>query len=74
MCADIEVACYGYEGVDAVKDSLNAGLNCSTEDMPIKVSATCTLQITTFYDSPLSFLISLTQQISSSLTNLTIYR
>ena len=29
--------CYGYEGIDAVKDSLRAGLNFSTEDMPIKV-------------------------------------
>lgn len=35
--ADIEVACYGYEGIDAVKDALRAGLNCSTEAMPIKV-------------------------------------
>jgi len=36
---DIEVACYGYEGVDAVKESLKCGLNMSTEDMPIKVSS-----------------------------------
>lgn len=35
---DIEVACYGYEGIDAVKEALRAGLNCSTENMPIKVS------------------------------------
>lgn len=35
--ADIEVACYGYEGIDAVKDALRAGLTCSTECMPIKV-------------------------------------
>jgi len=34
---DIEVACYGYEGVDAVKKALKCGLNMSTEDMPIKV-------------------------------------
>ena len=33
---DIEVACYGYEGIDAVKEALRAGLNCSTETMPIK--------------------------------------
>lgn len=38
--ADIEVACYGYEGIDAVKDALRAGLNCSTEAMPIKVTDT----------------------------------
>ena len=36
---DIEVACYGYEGIDAVKEALRAGLNCSTETMPIKVSS-----------------------------------
>lgn len=35
--ADIEVACYGYEGIDAVKEALRAGLACSTEVMPIKV-------------------------------------
>ena len=35
---DIEVACYGYEGIDAVKEALRAGLGCSTEVMPIKVS------------------------------------
>lgn len=32
------MACYGYEGIDAVKEALRAGLNCSTETMPIKVS------------------------------------
>lgn len=31
------MACYGYEGIDAVKNALRAGINCSTEDMPIKV-------------------------------------
>lgn len=36
--SDIEVACYGYEGVDAVKNALKAGLNMSTEDMPIKIN------------------------------------
>lgn len=36
--ADIEVACYDYEGIDAVKNSLKAGLNLSTEDMPIKIN------------------------------------
>lgn len=33
------MACYGYEGIDAVKEALRAGLNCSTETMPIKVSS-----------------------------------
>ena len=36
--ADIEVACYGYEGIDDVKEALRADLNFSTETMPIKVS------------------------------------
>lgn len=36
--SDIEVACYGYEGVDAVKEALKCGLNMSTEDMPIKIN------------------------------------
>lgn len=38
VLTDIEVACYGYEGIDAVKDALRAGLSCSTESMPIKVT------------------------------------
>ena len=36
--SDIEVACYDYEGVDAVKSALREGLNMSTEDMPVRVS------------------------------------
>ncbi|KAL1130592.1 hypothetical protein AAG570_011838 [Ranatra chinensis] len=36
--ADIEVACYGYEGIDAVKDALRAGLALSTDDLPIKIN------------------------------------
>ena len=36
--ADIEVSCYAYEGIDAVKNSLLEGLKCSSEDVPIKVS------------------------------------
>jgi len=35
--ADVEVACYGYEGVDAVKAALREGLSASTEEMPVKV-------------------------------------
>lgn len=34
---DVEVACYGYEGVDAVKAALREGLSASTEEMPVKV-------------------------------------
>jgi translation initiation factor 2 subunit 1 len=35
---DVEVACYGYEGVDAVKAALREGLTASTEEMPVKVN------------------------------------
>merc|ERR1711884_626928 len=38
LCSDIEVACYTYEGVDAVKSALRGGLALSTEDMPIKIN------------------------------------
>ncbi len=36
--ADIEVGCCAYEGIDAVKNALRAGIACSTEDMPIKIN------------------------------------
>ncbi|CAH2237666.1 eukaryotic translation initiation factor 2 subunit 1 [Pararge aegeria] len=36
--ADIECACYGYEGIDAVKAALKAGLSLSTMEMPIKIN------------------------------------
>ncbi|BET02425.1 unnamed protein product [Nesidiocoris tenuis] len=36
--ADIEVACYGYEGIDAVKTALKTGLALSTEELPIKIN------------------------------------
>jgi len=36
--ADIEVACYSYEGIDAVKDALRAGIACSTEVVPIRIN------------------------------------
>ena len=35
---EVEVSCYGYEGIDAVKEALAAGLHKSTEEMPIRVS------------------------------------
>lgn len=35
--ADIEITCYSYEGIDAVKDALRAGLAQSSEDFPIKI-------------------------------------
>lgn len=36
--ADIEVSCYSYEGVDAVKRALKKGLECSTEEHAIKIN------------------------------------
>lgn len=36
--ADVEVACYGYEGIDAVKAALRAGLALSTDELPIKIN------------------------------------
>lgn len=36
--ADIEVACYGYEGIGAVKKALRSGIACSTEEIPIKIN------------------------------------
>ncbi|ETN66254.1 eukaryotic translation initiation factor [Anopheles darlingi] len=36
--ADIECACYGYEGIDAVKTALRSGLDLSTEELPIKIN------------------------------------
>ncbi len=35
--ADIEVTCFAYEGIDAVKAALRAGQKVSTEDIPIKI-------------------------------------
>lgn len=35
--ADVEVSCYAYDGIDAVKNSLLEGLKCSSEEIPIKV-------------------------------------
>ncbi|PIO56475.1 eukaryotic translation initiation factor 2 alpha subunit, partial [Teladorsagia circumcincta] len=36
--ADIEVSCFSYDGIDAIKEALIAGKNCSTESMPIKIN------------------------------------
>lgn len=35
--ADVEVACFGYEGIDAVKAALTAAEAVSTEEIPIRV-------------------------------------
>jgi len=36
--AEIEVTCYQYEGVDAIKEALNKGLKFSSELVPIKIN------------------------------------
>jgi len=36
--SDIEVSCYSYEGIDAVKAALHKGLELSTEDLPLKIN------------------------------------
>lgn len=36
--ADIECACYEYEGIDAVKEALRSGLELSTDELPIKIN------------------------------------
>lgn len=35
--ADIEVTCYGYEGIDAIKQALLAGEGCKDESADIKI-------------------------------------
>ncbi|KAJ3287576.1 hypothetical protein HK104_008535 [Borealophlyctis nickersoniae] len=35
--ADIEVTCFAYEGIDAIKAALQAGEACSTEDAQVKI-------------------------------------
>lgn len=36
--SDIEVSCFSYEGIDAVKAALKKGLEFSTEDLPLKIN------------------------------------
>jgi len=36
--SDIEVSCYAYEGIEAVKKALRSGLECSKQDMPVKIN------------------------------------
>ncbi|CAI2184325.1 16598_t:CDS:2, partial [Funneliformis geosporum] len=35
--ADIEVTCFGYDGIDAIKSALKSGEACDTNDIQIKV-------------------------------------
>eukprot|EP01063_Lacrimia_lanifica_P002952 TRINITY_DN1159_c3_g1_i1.p1 TRINITY_DN1159_c3_g1~~TRINITY_DN1159_c3_g1_i1.p1 ORF type:complete len:326 (+),score=204.24 TRINITY_DN1159_c3_g1_i1:49-1026(+) len=36
--AEIDVSCFGYEGVDAVKETLLFGQECGTEQTPLKIT------------------------------------
>jgi translation initiation factor 2 alpha subunit (eIF-2alpha) len=36
--AQIEVSCFSYAGIEAIKKALKAGISCSTEDIPIKIN------------------------------------
>ncbi|CAL4197571.1 unnamed protein product, partial [Meganyctiphanes norvegica] len=36
--ADIEVSCFEYEGIDAVKSALREGMSTSTEEIPIRIN------------------------------------
>lgn len=35
--SDIEVSCYSYEGIDAVRKALVKGMECGTEQCPVKI-------------------------------------
>lgn len=35
--SDIEVTCFTYEGIDAIKAALSEGEKCSTPEMPVKI-------------------------------------
>jgi len=35
--ADLEVTCFGYDGIDAIKEALKAGEAFSSKEMPIKI-------------------------------------
>lgn len=35
---DVEVSCYSYEGIDAIKEALREGLKLSTEEKPVKIN------------------------------------
>lgn len=35
--ADVEVSCFTYDGIDAIRDALFAGIACGTDNSPIKI-------------------------------------
>jgi len=40
--ADVELTCFTYDGINALKEALRAGLACSTEEYPIKIKLEAT--------------------------------
>ena len=36
--ADFECSCYTYEGIDAVKDALRAGIAVGTQEIPVRIN------------------------------------
>ena len=36
--ADFECSCFTYEGIDAVKDALRAGISVGNEEIPIRIN------------------------------------
>jgi len=54
--ADLEVTCFGYEGIDAIREALIAGEQASTPEMPIKIKLVAPplfVMLTTALDSKL---------------------
>ncbi|KAI2805428.1 Eukaryotic translation initiation factor 2 subunit 1, partial [Blomia tropicalis] len=71
--SDIDVGCYAYEGVDAVKNALRAGIACGNEDMPIKINliAPPRYVVTTTTldkDKGISLLVEALEKIKESIT------
>jgi len=39
--ADIQVTCFSYEGIDAIKPALRAGQACGSADSPVRIQLVC---------------------------------
>eukprot|EP00005_Dracoamoeba_jomungandri_P001153 CAMPEP_0174259434 /NCGR_PEP_ID=MMETSP0439-20130205/8257_1 /TAXON_ID=0 /ORGANISM="Stereomyxa ramosa, Strain Chinc5" /LENGTH=297 /DNA_ID=CAMNT_0015343321 /DNA_START=58 /DNA_END=951 /DNA_ORIENTATION=- len=49
--ADIQVTCFSYEGIDAIKPALQAGIDCGTDEHPIKIQLVCSPEYILFTHS-----------------------